>query len=276
MSVEIKSGASTDLQTIDPVSKASRVTIYNSAGEEAVPSLPIDIPVASVTAINNDLIASTDVSLYKFISLQILGTWNGTVDFQGSNDGGSFVPLTVQDMGTILSPYVLSISANGIYTVAVSMKYLRVRVTSYATGTVYGVAAGYKEMNTNGQISATSSTPTTPVLTYLNMSSVVGTNETLVQTGQTTVHSLSIMVHGAASILRFIKFYNAATVPVPGVGTPLLTIGQYGTLSSPFTVPPGGVDFPLGLGFVIGTVHDPASVAAPAAVNEVSMTIGYT
>lgn len=33
MAVELKSGASTDLQTIDPVSKAGRVTLYNQAGE---------------------------------------------------------------------------------------------------------------------------------------------------------------------------------------------------------------------------------------------------
>src|SRR3990167_9601178 len=34
MSVEIKSGASTDLWTIDPVSKAGRVTLYDTAGNQ--------------------------------------------------------------------------------------------------------------------------------------------------------------------------------------------------------------------------------------------------
>jgi hypothetical protein len=38
MGIEIKSGASTDLQTIDPTSKAGRVTVYDTSGNVAVPA----------------------------------------------------------------------------------------------------------------------------------------------------------------------------------------------------------------------------------------------
>jgi hypothetical protein len=157
MAVEIKSGTSSDLATIDAISKAIRVTQYDSAGVEIVPSLPISIEVSNVTVANNDLIASFDASAYKFISVQLTGTWGGSVQFQGSNDNGTFVPLTVQDMGVILSPYVLSATSNAIITVPISMKFLRVRVIAFTSGIIQGVAFGYKELNTNGQISAVGS-----------------------------------------------------------------------------------------------------------------------
>jgi len=155
MAVEIKSGASSDLQTVDAVSKAARVTLYDSDGQEVVPSVPVVIVVANVTALNNDLIASFDASAYKFISVQFTGTWVGSVQFQGSNDNGTFVPIVVQKTGVVLDPYTLTATANGVIKVPVLFKFLRVRVTAYTSGTVEGFAFGFRESNDTGQISAT-------------------------------------------------------------------------------------------------------------------------
>jgi hypothetical protein len=155
MAVEIKSGAGSDLATVDATSKAMRVTNYDSAGAEIVQSLPIAIVMSDVTVVDNDLIGSLDVSAYKFVSIQLTGTWVGTVSFQGSNDNGTFYDVAVQDPRALATPYVTSLTAVGLVKVPVIFKYLRVRVTAYTSGTVEGTAYGYKEENSTGQISST-------------------------------------------------------------------------------------------------------------------------
>ena len=153
MAVEIKSGASSDLGTIDPTSKALRVTSYDTAGAVVDTKTPVSIAVNPVTVVNNDIIASSDVSAYKYVSLQLTGAWVGTVSFQGSNDNGTFENIVVQNTGVVLEPYVISMTANGGVKIPILFKYLRVRVTAYTSGTVTGTAYGYKEDANTGQIS---------------------------------------------------------------------------------------------------------------------------
>ena len=153
MAVELKSGAGSDLGTIDPVSKALRVTQYNSDGSIVDTKVPVALTINPVTTVNNDIFASVDVSAYKYISLQLTGTWVGEVYFQGSNDNGTFENIVVQNTGVVLAPYVLSMTMNGGIKIPVLFKYLRIRVTSYTSGSVTGTAFGYKEDANTGQIS---------------------------------------------------------------------------------------------------------------------------
>jgi len=155
MAVEIKSGATSDLATVDAVSKAVRVTQYDSAGVEVAPSQPTSIAVVNVTAAGNDLLASLDVSLYKFLSFQTLGTWAGTVTFQASNDNGTWSNVVAQDIGEDITPYRSSLTGNALVKIPVLAKYLRIRCTAYTSGTIEGICFGYKEVNDTGQISAT-------------------------------------------------------------------------------------------------------------------------
>ena len=152
MAVELKSGASSDLGTVDPTSKALRVTLYHPDGSVAN-SVPDVLTVNPVTAVNNDVIASFDASAYKFVSFQLTGTWVGTVKFQGSNDNGTFEDIVVQNTGVVLEPYVLSMTANGGVKIPVLFKWLRVRVTAYTSGSVTGTAFGYHDDANTGQIS---------------------------------------------------------------------------------------------------------------------------
>lgn len=153
MAVELKSGASADLGTIDPTSKALRVTTYNTDGSVVDTKTPVAIAVNPVTVVNNDIVASFDASAYKYVSLQLTGTWVGTVSFQGSNNNGTFEDIVVQNTGIVLTPYVLSLTANGGVKIPVLFKYLRIRVTAYTSGTITGTAFGYKEDANTGQIS---------------------------------------------------------------------------------------------------------------------------
>jgi hypothetical protein len=175
MSVEFKSGDSSDLATVDPTSKAIRVTSYNSDGVEGTREIPISIAVASISAEDDDIISSLNVSDYKFISLQLTGTWVGTVSFQGSNDNGTFYNIVSQDATTIGSPFSASVTANALVRIPVLFKYLRIRCTAYTSGDIDGTAFGHREENTLssvGQIGeVTLADETTKVIGTVNVAS---------------------------------------------------------------------------------------------------------
>ena len=223
MAVEIKSGAGSDLVTIEPVSKSIRVTPYSSSGVEIVDPAPVEISVLPATAANNDIIAAFDVSAYKFVSLQLSGTWAGTVQFQGSNDNGTFYNITVQNPSAILSPYVTSITANGLVKIPIVFRYLRVRITAYTSGTVSGACYAHKEDNVTGQISSTGSVSlnaeTTKTIGTVRAADGAGN---LLQTAQAGTDTNNLTVIPAGQIFAFSTLNSTSTQLAAGasfVGT---------------------------------------------------------
>src|SRR5260221_21766 len=86
-----------------------------------------------VNAINTDLIPSTDVSAYAFISLQLTGTWSGTLTFQGSNDGVTFSSILLSTLIPSNVNFSQTTTSNNTFVGARMMRYLRVRMTSFAS-----------------------------------------------------------------------------------------------------------------------------------------------
>jgi hypothetical protein len=173
----IKSGNSTDEATVDPTSKALRVSLYDPDGVAGSREFPVEIAVAPVNVVGNDIISSLDVTEYKFISLQLTGTWVGTVSFQGSNDNGTFYDIVSQDATTTTSPYSASVTEIGLVKIPVTYKFFRVRATAYTSGTVTGTAYGHKEdnsLNSVGQIGeVTLADETTKVIGTVNVNAGV-------------------------------------------------------------------------------------------------------
>ena len=311
MAVEIKSGATSDLLTVDAVSKAVRVTNYDSSGNERLfHPLPISIATSPVTEFDNDVIQSVDVSAYKWVSLQLSGTFVATVKFQGSNDNGTFYDITVQNPGVLLEPYTTTMTGVGLVKIPVLFKYLRVRVTAYTSGTVEGIALAYKESNDSGQISSTGTVDGAVSVTNLPATQTVdgsvavtnfpasqavsgavsivgassltpfyaigstGTNQTGVSAAPSILRS--VVFTNLAATPRHLKLYDIATTPVAGVGTPVIvcSLAAAGTLA--FPLPVEGFPFTNGIGFTMVLGADNGSTTPATTQPDFTVSMIYS
>jgi hypothetical protein len=312
MAVEVKSGDGSDLLTVDALSKAIRVTNYGSDGIEGLKLHPdpVILTVNPVTQVDNDIIASIDVSNYKFISLQLNGTFNATIKFQGSNDNGTFYDTVVQTPGILLDPYVTEKVDVGIVKIPVLFKYLRVRVTAITSGVVEGVALAYYESNDSGQISSTgtidgavsvtnlpatqtvdgsvavsnfpASQPVSGSVTIVGNTSLtpfysIGTTGTN-QTGVSAAPSIlrSIVFTNLTATPRHLKLYDIATTPVAGAGTPVIvcSLAAAGTLA--FPLPVEGFPFANGIGFTMVLGADNASTTPATTQPDYTLSMIYS
>jgi hypothetical protein len=118
------------------------ITVQGIAGGTGQPIVAVNL-VPTFTpgsSLNADLVAAFDASNYRSGSLQLTGTWVGTVQVQASMDAGTtWVALRIRKQdGT----YSTSQTAVGIYEYGVPTgAQIRIRITAYTSGTVTGAAA---------------------------------------------------------------------------------------------------------------------------------------
>lgn len=235
MAVELKSGAGSDLGTIDPTSKALRVTQYDTAGAVVDTKTPIALTINPVTVVNNDIFASTDVSAYKYISLQLTGTWVGTVRFQGSNNNGTFEDIVVQNTGVVLEPYVTSLTANAGVKIPVLFKFLRIRVTAYTSGSVTGTAFGYKEDANTGQISTVGTVNISAAQTLATVTNVqqLGGQTVAMGAGITTAGTQRVVLSSDSpvSLAASANFIGQVSIASGSTLIPLFVLGAAGAVN---------------------------------------------
>jgi hypothetical protein len=257
MAVEIKSGAGTDLATVDAVSKAVRVTLYTSDGHEGSHSAPEAIATNNVTQVNGDLISATDVDGFAFVSLQITGTWVGTVTFQSSADQGTWFDVASQNVGVLLNPYVTSVSVPAGVKIPVMFKYLRVRVTAFTSGVVEGVAYGNHRDSNTGQISAT--------------------GELAISAGQTLATVTNLEQLGGQAVSMGAGVTNVGTQRVVLASDSPVSLAASANFIGKVSISPGASLTPL---FILGlagavNVNSGSVSAAPATLRAITFT-SYT
>ena len=299
----IKSGNSTDLQTIDPVSKAARVTLYASDGHEGFHSHPILIASNDATAINEFVLPSLDSQDYRFLSFQLTGTWVGTVTFEGCNDNTTFYPIATTDpSGNGTGQETASV--NRIVKVPVLTKYIRARVSAYTSGTISAVIYGYVDENSSGLISTLGTMTLSPETTkkignvgleagvnqigsviiapnpiametdlYVGQAGVVNVNSRVIKNAPTTLRSF--VFTNLAATPRYLKLYDTAVAPVAGVGSPVLIVSlpAVGTLA--FPLPDEGFVFANGIGMTM-VLKPWDSDVTPTATVDFSTVAVYT
>ena len=215
---QIKSWNSTDELSVDPISKAARVTLYNSDGVEGTKEVPVYIACSPVTWEDDDIISSIDVTEYKTISLQLTGTWVGTVTFQGSNDNGAFYDIVAQNTTSLTTPYSSTATVVGLWNIPVVYKYFRARVTTYTSGTFSGTAYGHKEdkaLNSVGQIGeVTLASETTKVIGTVNVNPNSNTLTGSITAADTSVVAPAndwVLLSGVSSVNSYISINSTAS-----------------------------------------------------------------
>jgi hypothetical protein len=113
---------------------------------------PVQLMTATVAVVNGDVLASTDVSAYSFVSVQLSTAFVGTVSWFGSNDGVNFNAVFAKNEGLSTIPTTFS-TANGNFTISPTTRFLRIRVTAYTSGTVTGTVYGHFKQSDISQFS---------------------------------------------------------------------------------------------------------------------------
>lgn len=205
----------------------------------------------SASALNADLVPATDVSSYRFFSLQLVGTWSGTLTVQCSNDNANWQIMNTYQSGSgavIQGAYTNNqLIFGGLYT-----RYLRVRMTGFTSGTAMGILELYTQspaiqtinsVNINGGNSLNTPVANTNGGTNdFHLVSAASNNASNIKNSAGMIYGYEIYNSNAA--VRFVKLYNKASTPNPASDTPFRTIA----------VPPGGrAHFHTTTGLLLGT-----------------------
>jgi hypothetical protein len=194
---------------------------------------------------NADLVPAMDVSGYKSFSIQIGGTYSGTLTFQGSNDNVIYRSIALNQMdipGTITT----TTSSTNItyYCATLAYRYLRIRMTAYVSGTATGTLELYSyPLATNGVYASQNSTwtmqpgntaNTTPwLMSWANNNFHINANtttDTVIKAASGCLVCVTVTTQGTASL----TFYDNATA---GSGTPLLVIPASAPVGSIYLLP---------------------------------------
>jgi len=199
----------------------------------------------TAAANNADLLPATDVSGYKSFSIQIGGTYSGTLTFQGSNDNVIFRSIALNQMdipGTITT--TTSSTNVTYYCATLAYRYIRIRMTSYVSGTATGTLELYTyPIATNGVYASQNSTwtvqpgnsvNTTPWLTtWANNRVNIAANtttDTVIKGSAGYLVTAVVITTGTAGL----TIYDNATA---GSGLPLLAIPANAPVGSIYTIP---------------------------------------
>lgn len=94
----------------------------------------------TASALNESAIVSTDVSNFRWVSIQTTGTWVGTLTFQCSNDNVNFVSCPLISAAAISGSGTVATATNAIFYGPIRTRYFRAIFTAYTSGTVTATA----------------------------------------------------------------------------------------------------------------------------------------
>lgn len=232
---------------------AASAPIVMASDQSPIPTKTGTLELAGLSAgsLNADLLVSTDVSLYQWVSVQLLGAWSGTITFQASNDNSTWVSVVLYTESTTSGGSTATAASNNLFAGPLSYRYLRVRMTSWTSGTATGVIelyttppgklggtmsavqSGTWSTNTVFTASATSSSP----LNFYFNAALLATPVQVVS-GVRRLHTFHIYNPNAS--VAFVQFFNTLAAGVTiGTTTPVQSyaIPAGGVLEDQFVVP---------------------------------------
>lgn len=202
-----------------------------------------DLPsvVGSVAALNGDLVAQADTSMFTTALIQLYGTFTATVTFQGSVEDTPTNWINLTAINVTGGAVGATATAPGLYVLPLTCRWVRVRVTAYTSGTVNSTAlfsledvpviqAGNTTVSGSVSVSsigagASSIGGLSAVATATNganISRIIGAASGVVKASGGRNFGWSLQNTQAA--VRYMQFYNKTTAGVPGTDTPFYTV----------------------------------------------------
>jgi hypothetical protein len=181
-----------------------------------------------------DLLPSTDVLIYKSLSLHVTGTVTATLAVQGSNDNTNWVTTSIVDATNNVNATLLSSNLSGavnkMFYGLISFRYLRVRLTSYTSGTANATVELYTSIlpphsvgviaSQNGTWTVTANVGTTNGLA-LDATLTGGTAKSVVRggaKGASTAADVTSTAAGANHQLLDVALYDALGNQITSLG----------------------------------------------------------
>lgn len=225
------------------------------------------------TATAAGVILSVPTPGYDCLSVQITGTFSGTVQFEGSNDNTNWVSVSALPVAGAAP--ITSTTAAGAWIVPARLAYLRVRCSAYSSGTITVTAflrtwsdvpgtvslAGTSTVAVSGAPSIiATATSTSNGLTTTKVIAAASTNATSIKTNAGRVY-LIIASNTAASV-RYLKIYNKASAPTVGTDVPVLTIALPAGSLQKIDLADIGMYFATGISLAMTTGYADADTGA--------------
>jgi len=198
----------------------------------------------TATAVNVDLLENVDTSQFQTALVQLYGTFNATVTFQGSLEESPTNWINLTAMNITTGAVGVTANAVGMYYIPLTCKWFRIRVTSYTSGTITSASMfSYDEVPFieagNTLVSGTVAISGNPVLgassnaiggiTALSAASgallqsrVVGAASGVAKASAGRLYGWTVTNTNAA--VRYFQVYNKAGPGVPGTDTPVMTV----------------------------------------------------
>jgi hypothetical protein len=228
-----------------------------------------------VVSINTLAINSTDVSVYRTVSVQVssLGS-GGTIVAELSNDNSTWVIAYVQNDINSTNGIVSSFNAPSIWRLSTNgARYFRIRFSVAQTSGTTTITAYPSFQPINPTIGSTTVSNTINVLPQVSQNfgfsafhtliSSSGTNATLVK-NSTGVLGTCILTNTTAAV-KYVKFFNGASAPTVGTSTPVIQFAIQANQTLDVSTAFVGMRFSTGISYAItagSALLDTTAVAA--------------
>jgi hypothetical protein len=241
-------------------------------------------------ALNATLDGTTDLGQYGQVRLQVTGTFTGTITFQVSNDGATWITKT---LNTPAAGAGNTAPITGLWFGDIGARYFRPNMTAYTSGTatvtiqyssqpaaipastVFTLASstfkssGTAPATTDSALVVTQSPNAVAAASAFSTTSAASTNATSVKAAAGNL--LEVTVSNPTATAAYFKLYNKASAPTVGTDTPVATyrIAATGSAGDTISVPCGiyGKRFSTGLAWALtGAAAATDTTAAVAGV----------
>jgi hypothetical protein len=199
---------------------AAQAQVVGSAQPDICP--PNQTCSGSVTATGN-IISVDTLGVYGSVTTQVTSAGVSTITYEGSNDNSTWASVIGTNVGNAAQSGSSTGSTN-TFTFPLAMRYFRARVSSYTSGTV-ALTAVFRPNTWFMPYLALGAIPkpnTSGGLTNARVNSAATTNATSTKASAGQLYGF-VLCNATAS-QKYFRFFNSASAPTPGSGTPTLTV----------------------------------------------------